>query len=44
MCFPFACDKFLKGVKEFKGVMVKKGYQAKRRNSGNVFIGLVINE
>lgn len=32
------------GVKEFKGVMVKKGYQAKRRNSGNVFIGLVINE
>lgn len=32
------------GVKEFKGVMVKKGYQAKRRNSGNVFIGLLINE
>ena len=32
------------GVKEFKGVMVNKGYQAKRRNSGNVFVGLVINE
>ena len=32
------------GVKEFKDVMVKKGYQAKRRNSGNVFVGLVINE
>lgn len=32
------------GVKVFKGVMVNRGYQAKRRNSGNVFVGLVINE
>lgn len=32
------------GVKDFKQVLIKKGYDAKRRSAANVFIGFVINE
>lgn len=32
------------GVKEFKKVLLQKGYEAKRRSNANVFIGFGINE